>query len=90
MAPRVRSATTALPHSWDFSCWPAGVFPGDTDRAKYLFRSNQRDLLAEGACARVGRTIVFFGVQYDRWLQRRRANVPGFKRGCVVARDAVL
>jgi len=88
MAAKVGGAAPAIPHSWSFESWPPGVFPGDAQKAKYLFRANQRELMAEGAVCRVGRTLVFFGAQYDRWLQRRRGNVAGFKRGACVSRDA--
>ncbi len=67
-----------LPHSWDFTSWPPSVYPGNTRRAKYLFRVSQRELLVEGACARVGRSIVFFGAQYARFLRKRAARVPDF------------
>ena len=67
-----------LPHSWDFTSWPPSVYPGNTRRAKYLFRVSQRELLVEGACARVGRSIVFFGEQYGKFLRKRAARVPDF------------
>jgi hypothetical protein len=69
----------ALPHSWDFSTWPASVFPGSGARAKYLFRIHRSELLAAGACARVGRTIVFLGEGYARFLRKGAARVAGFE-----------
>jgi hypothetical protein len=68
-----------LPHSWGLPDWPPSVFPGDVARARYLFRMNQRDLLAEGACARIGRSIVFFGEQYNKFLRKRAARVPDYE-----------
>ena len=41
-----------LPHSWSFADWPRSVFPGDTSRARYLYRMLARELLQEGAVAR--------------------------------------
>jgi len=87
--PKVSAVAPSLEHSWDFSTWPKGVYPGDGVRAKYIFRVHQRELLAEGACARVGRTIVFFGAGYSRFLQRLTANVPGYRNGAAVSKDAV-
>jgi hypothetical protein len=70
--------SVSLPHSWDFNTWPPSVFPGDGKRGKYLFRMSQRDLLAEGACARVGRCVVFFGAGYSRFLKKHASRVPDF------------
>jgi hypothetical protein len=67
-----------LPHSWDFQTWPSLVFPGSAQRAKYLFRMHRGELLAAGACARVGRVIVFFGDGYSRFLRKRAVRVPGY------------
>ena len=75
---RTTHESITLPHSWSFSNWPVTVFPGDERRAKYLFRTSQRDLLAEGACARIGRAIVFCGEQYSRYLRKRAARIPDF------------
>jgi hypothetical protein len=36
------------------------------------------ELLAAGACARVGRVIVFFGDGYSRFLRKRAVRVPGY------------
>jgi hypothetical protein len=70
--------SVSLPHSWDIQTWPASVFPGSPARARYLFRMHRRELLAEGACARVGRVIVFFGDRYSRFLRKRAVRVLDF------------
>lgn len=69
----------ALPHSWDFSTWPASVFPGNGGRAKYLFRAHRSALVAAGACARVGRTIVFLGEGYARFLRKGVSRIEGYE-----------
>jgi hypothetical protein len=38
----------------------------------------RRELLAERACARVGRVIVFFGDGYSRFLRKRTVCVPDY------------
>lgn len=73
------SESASLPHSWGFDSWPASVWPNDAKRARYLFRTAQRELLAETACSRIGRSIVFFGAGYSRFLTKRAARVPGFE-----------
>jgi len=75
-APAVDSSP--LPHSWDFSSWPTFVYPGNGKRGKYLYREHQRELLAEGACTRIGRTLVFFGAGYGKFLKKRAVLVPDF------------
>lgn len=69
----------ALPHSWDFSTWPASVFPGSGGRAKYLFRMHRSALVTAGACTRIGRTIVFLGEGYSRFLRKGVGRVSGFE-----------
>jgi hypothetical protein len=75
------------PHSWDFDNWPSTVWPNDPIRAKWVVRSNRRDLVAEGALSRVGKKIVILGRGYSRWLARRAdrvgqydSNLPHLRR----------
>lgn len=66
------------PHSWDFDNWPSTIWPNDPIRAKWVVRSNRRDLIAEGALSRVGKKIVILGKGYSRWLARRADRVGQF------------
>jgi hypothetical protein len=88
MAPKVRSAAAEIPHSWDLAHWPPDVYPHSEKRAKYIVRAFRDELVLAGALARVGRELVVYGVNFDRWLQRKRTAVPGYSNGCVAARDA--
>jgi hypothetical protein len=65
-------------HSWDLEHWPEHVYPHNTGRARYLVRVYKGELVAAGVLCRVGRELVFFGERYVRWLERRRADVPGY------------
>ena len=66
------------PHSWDFDSWPESVWPNEPDRAKWVVRSNRRELMAEGALTRVGKRVVVLGRGYSRWLSRRADRVTDF------------
>jgi len=78
-AHRIRgNAAAEIPHSWDLEHWPQTVYPHTSSRARYLARAHRDELLQEGALARVGRELVFFGKNFDRWLQRQRGEVAGF------------
>jgi hypothetical protein len=68
-----------IPHSWTIDTWPVGVYPGSPSRARYIFRMHREALLTQGAVARVGRDLVFFGSNYHKWLERQRSNVADFK-----------
>jgi hypothetical protein len=70
---------TSLPHSWPVSDWPACVYPNDPRKGRYVTRSHREDLVAAGALARVGRELVVIGSRYEKWLQTRAADVPGFE-----------
>lgn len=65
--------------SWSISDWPAEVYPGSPDRARYLVRAHRDDLLRAGALARVGRELVILGDRYSKWIQRQAASVPGYE-----------
>jgi hypothetical protein len=78
VAHKRNAESISLPHSWDFSSWPQSVFPGNGKRAKYLFRTWKRDLLADGAVARVGRVMVFFGDGYARFLRKGVRRIPAY------------
>jgi hypothetical protein len=84
---------SAEPHSWDFDNWPESVWPNDPDRAKWVVRSNRRELMAEGALTRVGKRVVILGRGYKRWLARRAdrvtefdSNLPHLRRSAETAR----
>jgi len=68
-----------FPHSWDLSCWPAEVWPGESKRGRWIVRSYRDELMRHGALSRAGRTLVVLGTGYARWLEQRAANVPGFQ-----------
>jgi hypothetical protein len=67
------STTAALPHSWDLATWPPHVWPGSADRARYVVRMHRRELHAFGGLTRIGKTLVFLGAGYAKWL---RSNAP--------------
>lgn len=77
----MKTSAPQLPHSWSLDRWPESIFPGDTQRAKYLLRAHRRALVEAGCVARIGRTLVVFGAPYRKWLERRAARelVPGFE-----------
>jgi len=89
MTRKLSNAVAEIPHTWDFEHWPPHVYPHSAHRAKYLARAFRDDLIREGVMTRVGRELVFFGARYDRWLQKRRADVPGYTNGCVATKEAV-
>ena len=68
----------SIQHSWSINDWPAGVYPNDARRARYLLRSNRNELVLQGVLARVGRELIVFGGKYSRWLEQKAANVPGY------------
>jgi hypothetical protein len=74
-----RTRTLSIPHSWTIEGWPADIYPNSASRARYIVRTHKPSLIAEGALARVGRDLVFFGANYHRWLERKRADVPGYE-----------
>ena len=67
-----------IPHSWDLSTWPSGLFPEDPERARWLIRAYRDELMRCGALARVGKTLVILGKGYSSWLSQRAAHVPGY------------
>jgi hypothetical protein len=79
MASKSTAVLTEVPHSWDLAHWPASIYPHTEPRARYLIRANRDALMAEGALTRVGRELVVFGKNYDRWLQRQRGEVTGYE-----------
>jgi hypothetical protein len=79
VAQRKPPVTTPLPHSWLFAPWPEGVAPGNQTRARYLFRTRRRELIACGAVTRIGRQIVFLGAGYARFLESQIGAVDGYE-----------
>lgn len=74
-----QKTSTTTPHSWGINTWPADVYPGQSNRAKYLINTHRNDLMAAGALVRVGRELVVLGARYTRWLERQAARVPDFE-----------
>lgn len=72
-------AKTPLPHSWNISTWPAEVYPGSPDKARYMVRAQRDSLVREGALVRVGRELVIIGDRYARWMQKGTARVAEFE-----------
>jgi hypothetical protein len=74
-----------LPHSWEISTWPEGVYPSNGDpeetrrRAQWLVRANRSQLMAEGALSRVGKSLVILGAGYARFLQRQACRVTEYE-----------
>jgi hypothetical protein len=71
--------STTTPHSWGINTWPPDVWPGQSNRAKYLVNTYKSDLMAAGALVRVGRELVVLGTRYTRWLERQASRVPDFE-----------
>ena len=70
--------TASISASWGFNDWPADVWPGNGARAQRLVRQHSDSLLKEGAISRIGREIVIFSVQYDRWMRKQAHRVRDF------------
>ncbi len=79
MSRKSSEATQPAPHSWDTEHWPSHVWPHSGMRARYVVRTFRNELLLAGAMARVGRELVFIGVDYNRWLQTRRSKAAASK-----------
>lgn len=69
---------STLPHSWDLDSWPETTWPHDAKRARYISKAYRTELIEERAVARVGKSLVFLGEGYTRWLKRRTRNVDAF------------
>ena len=79
---QVKSSAVLLPHSWPMANWDtvaAHVAPCSAKKAKYLYRMHRDELLAAGAVARIGRDIIFFGAQYEKFLKRGAARIPDYQ-----------
>jgi len=85
-----RPRTSNVLHSWELKSWEdkaPDVWPHTNERAKWIARAYRKELIAAGALTRVGKTLVFIGAPYTRWLERRARHVveftsnnPGLKR----------
>lgn len=87
----VRPSALSAPHSWRLVDWDntaPHVAPGNARKAKYLFRMHRAELLAAGAVARIGRDLIFFGVQYEKFLKRGAARVPDYEIAANRSREA--
>lgn len=71
--------TPPLPHSWELSTWPPDVWPHQTKRAEWILTAYRSQLLAAKAITRVGKTLVFLGPQYTRWLENQSHRVVEFQ-----------
>lgn len=92
-AARARGAPST-PVSWQLKTWPSDVWPHDPKRAQWLSQAYRTELVAARAMSRVGKTLVFSGVEYGLWLLSRshhvvdfHSNNPTLRRG-VRSRDA--
>jgi hypothetical protein len=70
--------TVVIPHSWDMETWPASVWPGSAKRARYVVRAYRDQLHRHGALTRIGRTLVFLGAGYQKFLAANAARVHEF------------
>jgi hypothetical protein len=73
------SATPEIPHSWGLATWPPGVWPNKSEPARWVLRANRRELIASGALARTGKSLVVLGRGYARWLSQRAAEVEDYQ-----------
>ena len=67
------------PHSWAIPNWPSHVYPHNSDKGRYLVRSNRTSLVRAGALIRVGRDLVVLGAGYSKWLASQSDRVDGFE-----------
>ena len=77
-----------VPHSWPVSNWPAEVWPNDTAKAHWMVRVHRNELVKMGALARAGRELIILGARYEKWLQRRVAEVLPYQSTANVAKRA--
>jgi hypothetical protein len=82
------SNAQAAPHSWSIETWPAHVYPGSTERARYFVRVHKDELFKAGALTRPGRELVIVGHRYCRWLERKATRVPDFDNGAARTRGS--
>jgi hypothetical protein len=78
---RSRAAAANVPHSWELDSWETiapDVWPHTTARAKWISRAYRKELIEAGALTRVGKTLIFMGAAYTRWLERRSRHVAEF------------
>jgi hypothetical protein len=81
--PAVKSARFAsnAPHSWELMEWEIhapDVWPHSTARAQWIARAYRKELIAAKAMVRVGKTLVFMGAPYTKWLESRANHVAEF------------
>jgi hypothetical protein len=76
----------AAPHSWSIETWPAHVYPGNTERARYFVRVHKHELLAAGALTRPGRELIIIGARFCRWLESKAPNAADFDTGAARSR----
>jgi hypothetical protein len=77
---RARNAAS-VPHSWELDSWETiapDVWPHTSTRAKWISKCYRKELIEAGALTRVGKTLVFLGAAYTRWLERRARHVVEF------------
>jgi len=74
-----RTPAQPVPHSWAIESWPASIHPGTASRGRYVVRANRDALIAAGALARVGRSVIVLGVPYCRWLESQQNRVSDFE-----------
>ena len=67
-----------LPHSWAIDQWPAGVYPNNVTKARYVVRVHRDELVLSGALTRVGRNLIVLGAGYNKWLQKKAGRVADF------------
>lgn len=75
----MKQNVAVIPHSWCITDWPSSVFPGNASSGGFVVRAHRDELLHAGAIARVGKRIVVLGARYDKWLQTKSADVPGYQ-----------
>jgi hypothetical protein len=71
-------ASSGVPHSWEFETWPDSYWPHDQKRAEWIARAYRKELIEAGALTRVGKTLVFIGAGYAKWLAKRSRHVTEF------------
>jgi hypothetical protein len=75
---RFNKPISDYPHSWDLSRWPPEVWPGESNRGRWVVRSYRDELMRFGALSRVGKTLVVHGRGYTAWLNQRASHVASY------------
>jgi len=87
---KTAAPSDAIPHSFDLKHFDSRLFPNDPKRARWIARIYRNELVAAGAIARVGKSLVIITPKYLRWLERKTVEVGDFQSNNPKMRAATL